>query len=184
MKCLGSSERGLARDDRGQTVIDFAIGMGIFLLTVAFVVAFIPTIFNPLMAPLDPGDNIASESASDVLVDRLLTGDPATDGPVTLDDDCTDAFFDGSDDELYAGDDCQYADEYEPDDFDSLETELGLDEDFQNVYVTMYELDEPRSEDPVKERGEEPGDARDDSTTSTRIVNYDGDTYRLSVTVW
>jgi len=33
--------------NRAQTPIDFTVGAGVFLLTLAFVIAFVPTLFDP-----------------------------------------------------------------------------------------------------------------------------------------
>jgi len=40
-------------DDRGQTLNDYTMGISVFLLAVAFVVAFVPSIFAPFTAPID-----------------------------------------------------------------------------------------------------------------------------------
>ena len=74
--------------ERAQTTIDFAIGIGLFLLVVAFVVAFVPTIFTPFQSTQGP--QTADRIATSLSTDRL--GDPSN--PYVLNATCTDAFFD------------------------------------------------------------------------------------------
>lgn len=76
--------------DRGQTTLDFAIGVSVFLLAVGFVVLFIPTMFDPFSLGDGAGPVVAERSATH-LVDGLLVADPST--PGTLDAGCTIAFF-------------------------------------------------------------------------------------------
>ncbi len=73
---------------RAQTTVDFAIGVGLFLLVVAFVVAFVPTIFAPFQSTEGPqtADRIATSLSTDQL------GDPAE--PYVLNRTCTEGFFD------------------------------------------------------------------------------------------
>jgi hypothetical protein len=85
----GRDRRRDTAGDRAQTTIDFAIGAGVFLVTVAFVVAFVPT----MLQPFDTGsqdhavtaDRIATQLAGGTL------GSPST--PAVLDTGCTVAFF-------------------------------------------------------------------------------------------
>ena len=74
---------------RAQTTMDFAIGAGVFLVTVAFVVAFIPTMLQPFDGNTQDNtvaaDRIASQLAGGML------GDPAN--PERLDATCTKSFF-------------------------------------------------------------------------------------------
>ena len=74
--------------ERAQTTIDFAIGIGLFLLVVAFVVAFVPTIFTPFQSTQGP--QTADRIATSLSTDRL--GDPSN--PYVLNATCTDGFFD------------------------------------------------------------------------------------------
>ncbi|SEO35522.1 hypothetical protein SAMN04487948_10231 [Halogranum amylolyticum] len=76
------------RRSRAQTTIDFAIGAGVFLLAVAFVVAFIPGMLDPyegIQRETVTADRVATQLSTDLL------GDPNE--PYTLDTDCTVAFF-------------------------------------------------------------------------------------------
>jgi len=47
--------------NRAQTPIDFTVGAGVFLLTLAFVIAFVPTLFRSL---LGGGDRLAGGERS------------------------------------------------------------------------------------------------------------------------
>ena len=68
-----------SRDERGQTALDFAIGMAVFLLAVAFVFAFIPTMFDPFFGTGTSNALIADRSAAQ-LTERELADDPARAG--------------------------------------------------------------------------------------------------------
>lgn len=98
--------------ERAQTTIDFAIGTSVFLVTVAFVVAFVPGIFQPFAD--GPQEELAGidRVADTVVYDLLDDGD----GDATLDRRCTIAFFD--DDDTDTG--CAF------DDGESLAQQVGL----------------------------------------------------------
>ena len=83
-------ERGLSTDqsDRAQTMVDFAIGVGLFLITVAFVIGTVPGMLEPFAQNQDEpllADRIASQLAEDTL------GNPSE--PARLNKTCTVAFF-------------------------------------------------------------------------------------------
>lgn len=74
--------------DRGQTGIDFIIGVGIFLLTIAFVFSFVPGTLAPF------GDDTAAPVVADRIADELVHQALAgANGPSVLDERCTLAFF-------------------------------------------------------------------------------------------
>ncbi|MBB6646385.1 DUF7287 family protein [Halobellus ruber] len=77
-----------ASGERAQTTIDFAIGIGLFLIVVAFVVAFVPTIFTPFQST--EGPQTADRIATSLSTDRL--GDPTE--PYVVNETCTEGFFD------------------------------------------------------------------------------------------
>jgi hypothetical protein len=77
---------------RGQTTIDFAVGMSVFLLTVAFTFAFVPGLLDPFDGRA-PGGTAAAERVADDTAMGLL-GDPSA--PRVLDVSCTVAFFEGT----------------------------------------------------------------------------------------
>ena len=74
---------------RAQTTLDFAVGMSIFLLTVAFVVSFLPAMFQPFEAG-DGSQVVAADRVADQLARRLLVGGAE---PFVLDASCTEQFF-------------------------------------------------------------------------------------------
>lgn len=77
---------------RGQTSVDFAVGVSVFLLTVAFVVAFVPQMSAPYEDQEHPlvGERVTSTLTDDLLAEQ---GQPAV-----LNTTCTIAFLteDGS----------------------------------------------------------------------------------------
>ena len=75
---------------RGQTNIDFVVGMSVFLLTVAFVVAFLPSVFEPF-TDSNAGDALVADRTAGLLAEQLLA-EPSN--PAVLDAACTREFFD------------------------------------------------------------------------------------------
>ena len=75
--------------DRAQTTLDFAVGMSIFLLTVAFVFTFAPNIAEPFSDSGTENTVVADRVASQLVAGTLA--DP--DRPYVLDRECTVAFF-------------------------------------------------------------------------------------------
>ncbi len=84
----GRSRRG---DRRAQTTMDYAVGVSLFLLVVAFVFAFVPTMFDPFAG--EQGQSMVADRAATQLSSDLL-GDPAT--PYALDGECVEDFFNRS----------------------------------------------------------------------------------------
>ena len=75
---------------RGQTTMDFAAGISIFLVTVAFAFTFIPGIVEPFDGS-GVGDPVtANRIADDLVADRLASPDE----PYSLNESAVDAFFD------------------------------------------------------------------------------------------
>lgn len=62
--------------DKGQITIDYVAGIGIFLITVTFVFQFMYVLFLPFQSGADEV-SLASDRASTVLVERMLTLDNA-----------------------------------------------------------------------------------------------------------
>ena len=60
--------RGGGRD-RGQTNMDFAIGIGLFLLAIAFVLTFVPSIITPF----DTGIGGAENAQADRIGEHIIT---------------------------------------------------------------------------------------------------------------
>lgn len=80
-------------DGRGQTTLDFALAMGLFLLAVAFTFTFIPSLTTPFVA-----GHQDSSVAADRIASHLSEGgfaDPNS--PFVIDQDCSTPFFNDSD---------------------------------------------------------------------------------------
>ena len=79
---------GLRGGDRGQTTQDFAVGISVFLLTVTFTFAFVPSTVTPFGSPLTDAIPAKSDRVASTVVDRYAVED----GSRTLD---ASAFDDG-----------------------------------------------------------------------------------------
>ncbi|RDI72994.1 hypothetical protein DWB78_03225 [Halopelagius longus] len=150
--------------------LDFAIGVGLFLLVVAFVVAFVPGIFEPFERT-ESGTQVADRVATSLATDVL--GDPAE--PYVLDDACTVEFFNGSG----GSTDCRF-----DTGADAPNGVFALDSS-TNANVTVRD----RGGDIAALGGTTlaAGDAVPDDrsvTTARRAVRLNGTTYFLFVRVW
>lgn len=77
---------------RAQTTLDFAIGVVIFIVTVAFVASFIPATFQPFSEASQDHTILADRVATQLSTSALAS--PAE--PYVLDQACTTAFFAGT----------------------------------------------------------------------------------------
>jgi hypothetical protein len=75
---------------RGQTTLDFAVGISIFLLTMAFVLSFVPGILGPFESGPQEETVVADRVANQL--GQSMLGDPVE--PYVVDPDCTTEFFD------------------------------------------------------------------------------------------
>lgn len=189
---------GSRREGRGQTQIDFAVGAGVFLLALAFVVAFVPTLFDPF-AVADSASPLVSDRVADGAVDLLGTSTNVSGEatavhtptePGVLSPACTVAFFTAN---ATLGDDaeCPFDAETDPDEL------FGIDDDVQ---VVVHELNEtepatnPVTVDFETRHGAVEGElsrssadsnaATDGVAVSGRVVSLRGTQYRLTVRVW
>lgn len=113
------------RHDRGQTSLDFLIGIGVFMLTVAFVVGAIPGLIEPFSGGQETplvADRITSEVVGGMMVDAGRSS--------ALNETCTYAFFDDS---FGDGDACALSFDASDDD---LPERLGIDDGY-SVNVTI-----------------------------------------------
>lgn len=78
---------------RGQTTIDFAIGMSVFLITLAFVLSFSTGLTDPF-ADTGQAHTITADRVAESLAGGMLG---PREQPHLLDDTCTTDFFDPSD---------------------------------------------------------------------------------------
>jgi hypothetical protein len=173
-------------DTRGQTIIDYSVGVGVFLLSVIFVLFFI----QPLLTPFIGGqaDVIRSDRAADRLTEDmwLTEKDPE---PYILDERCTLFFFEqmtpGTPTAFYP-EDCQYAQS-----LTDLNTALGL-ESTKNINITIENSDPSGGIVTMQNEvgtnvqlaiGDEPP-TQGDVTVSQRHAYINGDEYRVYVRIW
>jgi hypothetical protein len=170
---------------RGQTTLDFAIGTSVFLLTVVFVIAYAPTLFDPFVGGTGTDLLVADRAATSLSGDFLAA---STAEPGTLSVGCVGTFFDVSLDEAVQGVGCGGANLNSFDDDEGFSELLSLDG--RNANVTIHELGAPASEPVTPEWASDPlVRSNDDSVpsdvaVSTRTVSIEGKQYRLTVRVW
>lgn len=61
--------------DRGQTTQDFAIGIGVFILAVAFVFSFLPSIVTPYDSSVGGAETAQADRIADRVMQNLSTGE-------------------------------------------------------------------------------------------------------------
>ncbi|WP_244605231.1 DUF7287 family protein [Halorussus halobius] len=147
--------------ERGQTTIDFALGVSVFLLSVAFAFAMLPSVFVPFNAPVDDDLTTRADRTAATLLADLSTGGNA------LDPDRTADRFDATNRTQSA-----------------LRSSLGLPATTRvNVTVTDAETGAVASAGGRRLRA---GAAVGDHPTAaaSRIVAIAGDPYRLQVYLW
>lgn len=177
--------------DRAQTPIDFAVGASVFLLTLGFVIAFVPTVFDPFAGAATASPVVSDRVAAGVVGD-LLAASPAE--PAVLSPACTAAYFEGDDGNATLAD----AAGCPAGIADDTAKRFGIDGD---VLVVVHAMD---AADPVTSASTVSIDTRYGtravelrrSTTdpvrvdrggvsvSQRLVSVEGTQYRLTVWVW
>ncbi|MCU4716611.1 DUF7287 family protein [Halapricum hydrolyticum] len=190
-----TSDRTVSRESaRGQTTLDFTIGVVIFLTVLAGVFLFVPG----TLQPFEEGgqeDLVTANRVADQLAEQSL-GEPTT--PHVLSDDCTVAFFNTS---VTPPAECGY-------DGATLSERLGLgDRQFVNVTIREGGTDGSGTSEPLCWNGSElPGERLEsaddcDSNTTTlaigstpvesqstvtarRVVELDGQDVFLVVVLW
>ena len=170
----------VGRTNRAQTVIDFGVGAGVFIIAVGIVFAFVPTLFEPFSTAAGSSPVVADRTANH-LSGSLLAADPAT--PSVLSAACTAAFF-GANESLGEAADCEF-------DASESPTELlGVDKD---VNVTVRNLSASPTTGPAVTRTVDGVDytltrgasnPASEVTVASRAVMIEGDQYRLVVKVW
>ncbi|MFB6201995.1 MAG: hypothetical protein ABEI98_08285 [Halorhabdus sp.] len=89
-----------SRAGRGQTNLDFVVGVSLFIVAIVFVWMFLPNLFAPFTASGSHGDTVTADRAAN----RLASGTPGHGtGPSTVDESCLVAFFDDSYTDLRCG---------------------------------------------------------------------------------
>jgi len=71
----GRDLTGLRGGDRGQTTQDFAVGISVFLLTVTFTFAFVPSTVTPFGSPVTDAIPAKSDRVASTVVDRYAVED-------------------------------------------------------------------------------------------------------------
>ncbi|MCU4971783.1 hypothetical protein OB955_03400 [Halobacteria archaeon AArc-m2/3/4] len=61
----------ISLQDRGQTTQDFAVGIGIFLLAIAFVFSYMPSLLTPFSSSVDSGQTAQADRIVATMVDNL-----------------------------------------------------------------------------------------------------------------
>ncbi|PSP97674.1 hypothetical protein BRC84_00860 [Halobacteriales archaeon QS_1_68_44] len=121
--------------DRAQTPLDFAIAMGIFLLTVTFVFTFIPSLTAPFIDD-DQDKSATADRVASHLAEGAL-GDPGD--PFVVNDSCAEVFFDESTVDSDIHPNCGFSDNGDGD-YD-LGERVGVDTDRLQVNVTVEQID-------------------------------------------
>lgn len=168
----GSGRGGDGRA-RGQTTIDYVIGVTLFLLVVAFVFAFVPTTFAPFSSD-DGRLLVVADRTADHLTDDLLVAAPTR--TATFDAACTTAFFDG-DGAVPA--DCRY-----DEDGSDLTTALGVTAPGVRVNVTVERDGSVAALDGVTLAAGDAPSGVDDVSVARRLALLDGQQHRVYVRVW
>ena len=178
-------------DDRGQTVLDFVVGMSVFLVAVGFTFAFVPSLLEPYAvgegATVIVAERGAARLAESSLAEPSLAGAGST---ATLSHACTLGFFDETAPGAATGSDCAWTASA-----DDLHAELGVD-DLRglNLTVSQHGAIERLDSDDGTAVPMRAGPAPPNSTSvsaASRIVTIDDpedprgpETYRLTLRVW
>lgn len=158
--------------DRGQTAVDYAIGIGLFLVVLAFAFGFIPSMFEPFTVSASE-DITLSDRSADRLAADLLVESPTE--PAVLNATCTEGFFDGR---TVAG--CRYSDTG-----DDLRAALGIGGIAPpQANATIRSGSGIVTRNGVALRaGPTPG-SNADTAVARRAVRVGDDQYRLFVRLW
>jgi hypothetical protein len=177
---------------RGQTSIDFAIGMAVFLGVVLFVFTFVPGILQPFDLSGEEEPAVSNQIADSLTQDLL--GSPGQ--PHVLNTYCTVSFFDGNES---ATSRCRYDSTSPAEQFDLAET--------QNVRIVMSETfeedDRPSlcwtpegdggpeldsgdctADDIELATGSDPPGNDTSTVTARRVVSLHGQSVTMEVLVW
>ena len=176
------------QDGRAQTTLDFAIAMGVFLLAVAFVFTFIPSLTSPFIDGNQEQSAIADRVASNLVEGSLA--DP--NDPYVLNTTCTTGFFEETNGP--ETDHCGYTDETT-----DFRERIGVS-DRPSVNVSLVRINATSRETTtlceqsdgdvgtescavVYQIGGDPADA-ESVTVARRVVSIGGEDATLFVRVW
>ena len=162
------------RHDRGQTTLDFAIGVSLFLSVMLFVFAFVPGILQPFNLSGEQ-DTVISERIASKLSQGML-GDPAE--PYVLRANDTVEFFESGNPQNEL--DLRGYQQVNV----SLEGTLsGTDDEILCWDETDYDVDDCPS-DVQLASGAAPPSGSDATVTSRRVVSLRGQNVTMRVVVW
>jgi len=181
---------------RGQTTLDFAIGVSIFISVVLFTFTFVPTVLEPFDVVAEDNPTMADRTADSLAHGQL----GAADQPHVLEWHCTVAFFEGQS----SPPDCSYQGQTPA---ERLNLDIG-----QDVNITITRNGNSSrvlcwSADPDSTPDNEPGltnassadcgvddtrlalgedrpSSQDTAITSRRVVSLYGETVVLEVVLW
>jgi hypothetical protein len=189
-RCVGRS-LWIKERQRGQTTLDFAIGMSLFLSVLIFIFLFIPGLLSPFSAGVQE-ETVTTDRVADGLTMGML-GSPQQ--PYVLEEHCTQEFFAGN--APPAG--CGY------NSGGSTEERVGLNPVRENVNVTIRgnatataAADETLCWDGGSEElveagtgcgtilttGGNPPTNNDASVTALRVVSLNGQDVTVRVVMW
>jgi hypothetical protein len=173
----GAQHRPARDEDRAQTVLDFVVGMSVFLAVVAFTFAFVPSLLEPYSAG-EGATVIIAERGAAQLAESSLAGAEST---AVLSPACTLAFFDGTSPGTAESEwGCNWKANA-----DVLHAELGVAE-FRGVNVTITQNGTVGAigPDDVPMRAGADLPRSQSVAAASRIVDIGGDPYRLTLRVW
>jgi len=175
---------------RGQTTLDFVIGISVFLGVIFFIFLFAPGILTPFTVT-GQSDAVTVDRTADYLAQDVLA---SPEEPYQLNRGCAVVFFDRGADESPDRDDCRYDDA-------PLDEQLGL-QPGQNANITIlgnttdgtqseqlyWDNDNRRlSESSIGDTTElsigDPVEQRRATTTATRVVTLNGQDVIMRVVV-
>lgn len=169
---------------RGQTGIDFIIGIGVFLVSIAFVFSFVPGMLAPFGDAA--GDPIVADRIADELVYEDLAG---TAGPSVLDEQCTLAFFGHA-----ATPGCPFDDSGDPEDWLAIPPRTHLNVTIEKNFdsnpgreVACWDSGSLTDCDTGGDRlayGDPPPTKSASVATASRVVHVGGSDAVLTVRVW
>lgn len=163
------------RGDRGQTTLDFAVGMSTFLVAVAFVMAFVPGMLQPFVGGAQEETVAADRTASDLSGGLLVD----TDDPHLLNATCTEAFFDRS-----SPGGCGFDGEWGDGDTNYLNDAVGIRPPAALNVTVRNESGVVRIDGTLLRAGQSVPRRHTGVVVAQRIVRVEGDTARLYVRVW
>lgn len=143
--------------DRGQTTQDFAVGISVFVLAIAFVFVFVPMIFTPFT------NATGAEAAQAERIAGTVVADLSDDDPNNFSS--SDFTYDGMDDDELA---------------ENLGLRLSNGHLIDHVNITVETL----GADPDQELAAGHHYDGQPGASTTRIVSVDGTVHKLVVRVW